>query len=92
LFKRAWAVRFTQLFLVLGAIEWVITLIHLVAERRVCGQPWIRLGIILGFVILFTGGSAFIFSLSSALRSRYGMSNGLTEKNNFQRPNCGGSR
>lgn len=72
-FKRAWSARLVQLILVLSAVEWVRTLLHFVAERRVFGQPWIRLAIILGLVAVFTGGSALVFSFSRSLRKRYGL-------------------
>jgi len=71
--RRAWAARLVQLILAFGLIEWVITLLHLVAERCVDGQPWIRLTIILGSVAAFTGGSALLFSFSRTLRRRYGL-------------------
>jgi len=81
--KRSWAARLVQLFLAFGVIEWAITLLHLVAERRVDGQPWIRLAIILGIVVLFTGSSALIFSFSRSLRKRYRMGTALTEENDI---------
>ncbi len=78
--RRAWAARLAQLFLLSGAVEWAITLLHLVAERRLEGQPWIRLAIILGIVLLFTGGSAFLFSFSRLLRKKYGLDAPETEE------------
>ena len=69
--KRPWAARLTQGVLVLGAAEWVRTLVVLVGVRRELGQSWTRLAVILGVVALFTLGSALLFSLSSALRTRY---------------------
>ena len=73
LVKRAWVARLAQLVLVLGGIEWVRTLIIFVAARREMGQPWTRLAVILGTVALFTIGSGLLFSLSGALRKRYGL-------------------
>ena len=82
--KRPWAARLVQIALFLGGIEWVYTLMQFVIERHEAGQPWIRLLIILGAVIILTIGSASIFSFSSRLRKRYGLSNEITEENNFQ--------
>ncbi|MBW1819739.1 MAG: hypothetical protein JRJ60_21575 [Deltaproteobacteria bacterium] len=73
LMKRAWVARLTQLVLVLGGIEWIRTLLVFVAARREMGQPWTRLAAILGCVALFTIGSGLLFSLSGALRRRYGL-------------------
>ena len=73
LVKRACVARLAQLVLVLGGIEWVRTLIIFVAARREMGQPWTRLAVILGTVALFTIGSGLLFSLSGALRKRYGL-------------------
>ena len=62
-----------QVVLALGGIEWVRTLLVFVADRRELGQPWTRLAVILGAVALFTIGSGLLFSLSGALRKRYGL-------------------
>lgn len=73
LVKRAWVARLAQLVLFLGGIEWIRTLLVFVADRRETGQPWTRLAVILGSVALFTVGSGLLFSLSGALRKRYGL-------------------
>jgi hypothetical protein len=73
LVKKAWVARLTQFVLVLGGIEWIRTLVVFVADRREMGQPWTRLAVILGGVALFTIGSGLLFSLSGALRKRYGL-------------------
>lgn len=73
LVKRAWVARLAQFVLVLGGIEWIRTLLVFVAARREMGQPWTRLAVILGTVALFTIGSGLLFSLSGALRKRYGL-------------------
>lgn len=72
-FKRAWAARAVQVILVLGALEWIRTLLLLVAERREAAQSWTRLAIILGTVALFTGCSALLFCCRS-LKTRYQLS------------------
>ena len=73
-FRRAWAARLVQIILVLGSLEWVRTLLLLVAERRAQGQTWARLAMILGLVALFTGCSALLFCCSS-LKRRYKLDN-----------------
>jgi len=73
LVKRAWVARLAQLVLALGGIEWIRTLLVFVAARREIDQPWTRLAVILGIVALFTTGSGLLFSLSGALRKRYGL-------------------
>lgn len=73
LVKRPWAARLAQLVLVLGGLEWVRTLLVFVAQRRELDQPWTRLALILGSVAFFTLGSGLLFSLSAALRERYGL-------------------
>jgi hypothetical protein len=73
LLKRAWVARLTQFVLIVGAAEWVRTLVVLVSARREIGQPWTRLAVILGCVALFTLGAGLAFSFSSALRKRYGL-------------------
>jgi len=83
LFRRSWAIRIVQIFLVLGALEWIRILLIYVAERREIGQPWIRLAFILGFIAIFTGGSALLFYFIGSLRKRYGLDNSLTEDSNM---------
>lgn len=50
--RRTWAAHVVRFGLVLGAIEWWHTLATLSAERRALGEPWVRLGLILGAVIV----------------------------------------
>ena len=76
LFRRPWAARLVQIILVLGALEWVRTLMVLVGQRRTAGQAWTRLAIILGLVAVFTGCSALVFSCGS-LKKRYKLGKSL---------------
>lgn len=59
--RRRWAVYTIQAALLLGAAEWVRTLVELVAARVEAGQPVLRLALILGGVALLTGLSALVF-------------------------------
>jgi hypothetical protein len=68
--RRPWAVRVMQLGLGLGTIEWVRTLLSLIALRRHAGEPYTRLGIILGSVAAVTALSALVFR-SRTLRQRF---------------------
>jgi hypothetical protein len=70
--RKVWAARATQIFLLLGAAEWIRTTIMLADIRQQEGMPWTRLVVILGSVALFTALSAFLFQLKS-LKKRYGM-------------------
>ncbi|MFC2085902.1 hypothetical protein ACFLRO_01675 [Bacteroidota bacterium] len=79
-FRHEWAARLVQVALIYGAIEWVRTLLFFVEERNAVGQPWIRLAIILGFVAVFTLGSALLFSFSRPLRRRYGLDESSAEE------------
>ena len=71
-FRHPWAVRLVQTILVLGALEWIRTMILLAVYRYAAGQEWIRLVIILGAVAVFTGASSLVF-LFQSLRTRYGL-------------------
>ena len=73
LVKRPWVARLAQFVLVLGGIEWIRTLFVFVGQRREADQSWTRLALIIGSVALFTIGSGLLFSLSTALRQRYGL-------------------
>jgi hypothetical protein len=68
--RRRWVARLVQAALVLGAAEWIRTLIRLVAWRSEAGQPVSRLVAILGSVALLTALSALVFR-SGRLRRWY---------------------
>jgi hypothetical protein len=70
---RAWVARLVQGALVLGAAEWLWTALLLVQQRLALGQPWLRLSLILGAVVVFTAVSALVFR-SAALRARFARS------------------
>lgn len=56
--KQWWVLRFWQIYLAFSAIIWTITTFNLFQMRIEMQEPWIRLALILGSVILIT-----IFSL-----------------------------
>lgn len=68
--RRPWAARTVQGVLLLGAVEWVRSLVQLAAWRVQTGQPATRLVVILGSVALCTGLSALVFR-TARLRLRY---------------------
>jgi hypothetical protein len=70
LVRKSWVPWVMQLMLVLGAVEWVRTLVSVAQMRIELGTPWIRMAIILGVVALFTALSGLVFR-SKALRERY---------------------
>ena len=71
-FRRAWTTRLVQIILVLGALEWVRTLVIFVNERYAAGQPWGRLVMIIGLVASLTGGSALLIGkVHSEPRRKY---------------------
>lgn len=69
--RRAWAARVVHLGLALGAIEWTLTLVRLVAARQAMGQPYARMAAILGAVALLTAMSGLVFR-SRDLRRWFG--------------------
>lgn len=68
--RRSWAARVVQAALLLGALEWLRTMVVLIDVRESAGLPWTRLAIILGSVALFTAASGFVFAIPR-LRRRY---------------------
>ena len=59
--RKSWVPRVIQLTLLLGAVEWVHTLISVAQVRIELGAPWTRMAIILGAVALFTVLSSLVF-------------------------------
>lgn len=58
---KPWAARVVQVVLVLGAIEWALTLYELVQVRLALGMPATRMVAILAAVILVTATSGLLF-------------------------------
>jgi hypothetical protein len=69
---RWWAARLVQVVLVLGTIEWIMTLLHLAFWRVAGGEPIARLTLILGAVAAFTLASSLVFR-TERLRAFYGL-------------------
>jgi hypothetical protein len=68
--KRKWAARTIQIILMLASVEWIRTLLAIMAQRRAAGEPWQRMAAILGGVALFTACSALLF-LCRPLKARF---------------------
>jgi hypothetical protein len=50
--RRTWSTRALQLVLILGALEWLRTLLVLARLRAALDQPWLRMAAILAVVAL----------------------------------------
>lgn len=72
LLRRAWVARLMQVVLLLGAFEWIRTLVLLAKMRAAIGEPATRLVIILGAVALLSAASALLFQ-TKALKRAYGL-------------------
>ena len=59
--RKRWILHVFKIFLLIGALEWLGTLLNLVQQRMMMEQPWIRLIFILGTVIIFTLWSTTVF-------------------------------
>lgn len=68
--REKWVAWLIQLALVLGAIEWIRTLVAVAEVRLEYGMPWVRMAVILGSVAAFTALSSLVFR-SKGLRKRY---------------------
>ena len=68
--RRPWVARLMQIGLVLGALEWVRTLIVIAVRWQGLGEPWLRMAAILGTVALLTALSALVFQ-GKNLKERY---------------------
>ena len=68
--RKPWVPMIFQLVLLVGAIEWLRTLVVIAQTRMGFGEPWIRMVVILGAVVLFTALSSLVFR-NTALRKRY---------------------
>ena len=69
--RRRWVARLLQVVLGLGALEWLRTLVVLAMRRSEQGEPFLRMVVILGIVVLVTLASALLFE-TAKLRRFYG--------------------
>lgn len=60
----------SQIFLYLGAVEWILTTYSLALGRIARGEDWLRMAIILGTVAAFTVFSGLLLNRKS-LREEY---------------------
>ena len=70
--RQPWSARVVQAVLVVGALEWVRTIIELAQMRMAMGEPYLRMAVILGVVVLVTLGAALVFQ-AKTLKSIYRM-------------------
>ena len=68
--KKFWVPWVIQVALILGAIEWLLTLMFVAQMRIEFDMPWTRMAIIMGAVAMFTAFSSLVFR-GKALRKRY---------------------
>lgn len=68
--KKPWAARLIQICLIIGAVEWIRTILNLINVRTSLNEDWSRMAIILGVVALFTLLSAFIIQ-TKAMKKIY---------------------
>lgn len=66
--RQPWVARLMQVALVLGATEWLLTLYRLVQVREALDQPYTRMAVILGLVIVVTLCSALLFQTATLSR------------------------
>jgi hypothetical protein len=67
--RRVWSMRIVQAILVIGALEWVRTLLQIRAIRIDEGRDWQRMAWILGGVAVFTFVSALLLSVPAIRRA-----------------------
>ena len=71
LLRKAWVARLVQFALVLGVLEWLLTVYRLVQLRTAMGEPATRMVLILGIVIAVTAASALLFE-TRTMKQVYG--------------------
>lgn len=60
LIRAPWARRALQVALTIGALEWLRTAVALATARSAAGEPFLRLALILGGVLVFTAVAAIL--------------------------------
>ena len=70
--RKAWVARLVQVGLLVGAVEWALTLYRLAQMRAAMGESATRMVVILGCVIVVTAGSALLFK-TRTMKRVYGL-------------------
>lgn len=70
LVRRTWVPVVVQLVLLGAAAEWLRTLMTLARDRMAAGEPWLRMAVILGAVVVVTLGAVAALQ-HPRLRRRY---------------------
>lgn len=70
--RTPWVARLAQITLLAGAVEWAYTLYQFAQLRAAEGEPYTRLAVILGAVILVAVGSALLFQ-TQTMKAIYGL-------------------
>lgn len=68
--RHPWVIATTRVFLALGTLEWLRTLLVLAQARIAYGEPWGRLAVIIGAVALVTAASMLVFQ-NAEVRAYY---------------------
>lgn len=68
--RKKWIPRIVQAYLLLGSVEWIRIIFVYIEERKLIGDDYQRLAIILGGVALFTLLSGLMFE-TRVLREKY---------------------
>lgn len=66
--RRRWVARLIQVVLVLGAAEWIRTIVQVAARRSEAGEPMVRMIVILGSVALVAALSALALGMGPLRR------------------------
>ena len=70
LIRKPWIARSIQILLLLGALEWIRSMVGYIQVRKEIGEDWGRLAIILITVALLTACSGLVFR-GKSLKKRY---------------------
>jgi hypothetical protein len=70
--RKRWVARLIQVALLLGALEWLRTLVQFTSDRLQAGEPVLRLVLILGAVACLTAFSTLAFE-TRRLGQKYGV-------------------
>ncbi len=65
--RARWALRGLQALLLIGTVSWIGTALRLGAERRVAGEPWLRMALILGTAAALSALAAGLLSRRTVL-------------------------
>lgn len=67
-YKNTISIQIVQTYLVLAGVEWIRTMFSYTMQRIELNEPWLRLAIILGLIVISTFASVYLLTFKKVTK------------------------